>query len=128
MSILDYFKHKTKNEKIKKDTQIFGVLKEVLYEGELSSMDYLLLNHFNKKQYIFPCFFLDSNDALALRNAYTKIKLDGERYLIFQETYNNIFGNGQSPFKIENPKLYYSYNEFVAERKNEMLSSDEVNF
>ena len=120
MSILDYFKHKTNNEKIKKNTQIYGVLKEVLYEGEISAMDFFMINPFNKKEYIFPCFFLKEEDAMALRNAYTSIKSDGERYIVFEETYNNIFGNGQSPFKIENPKLYHSYNEFVTERKNEI--------
>ena len=127
MSILDYFKHKTKNEKIKKNSQIFGVLKEVLYEGEISAIDFLMINPFNTKQYVFPCFFLKEEDAMALRNAYTSIKSDGEIYRVFVEDYNNIFGTGQSPFKIENPKLYHSYNEFVAERKNEIQNNTNCN-
>ena len=123
MSILDYFKHKEDSAKIRKNTKIYGVYKEVLYEGEISDMDYYsmltMLNPFNRKQYVFPCFFLNVNDAMALRNAYTSIKKDGERYLVFEETYNDIFGNGQSPFKIGNPQLYRTYDEFVAERKSE---------
>ncbi len=118
MSLLDYFKHKN-NDKIRKNTMVYGVYKEVLYEGEISSMDYLMLSHFNYKQYVFPCLFLSRDDAMALRNAYTRIKADGERYIVFEETYNNIFGNGQSPFKVESQKLYHSYDEFVAERKIE---------
>ena len=56
MSILDYFKHKN-NDKIRKNTMVYGVYKEVLYEGEISAMDYLMLSPFNRKQYVFPCLF-----------------------------------------------------------------------
>ena len=126
MNILKYFHHKEINNKIRKNTKIYGVMKEVLYEGELSPIDFLLLNPFNKKEYIFPCFFLNPDDALALRNAYTNIKKDGERYMVFEETYNNILGDGQSPFQIENPKLYHSYEEFVTERKSEIQNNNSL--
>ena len=39
MSILNYFKHKN-NDKIRKNTMVYGVYKEVLYDGEISAMDY----------------------------------------------------------------------------------------
>ena len=118
MGILDYFKHKN-NDKIRKNTMVYGVYKEVLYEGKISPIDYLMLSPFNRKEYVFPCLFLSQDDAMTLRNAYTRIKADGERYIVFEETYNNIFGNGQSPFRVGSQKLYHSYDEFVAERKSE---------
>ena len=123
MGILDYFK----KDKIRKSTKVYGVYKEVLYEGEISPMDYLMLSPFNRKQYVFPCFFLSKDDAMTLRNAYTRIKADGERYMVFEETYNNIFGNGQSPFKVGSQKLYHSYDEFVAERKSEYKNNQRNN-
>ncbi|MBO5955134.1 MAG: hypothetical protein J6Q13_04145 [Clostridia bacterium] len=122
-----FLKHDKNKEQIKKNTVIYGVLKEVLYEGKITAIDFLMLNPFKTKQYMFPCFFVKEEDAMALRNAYTNIKSDGERYTVFAETYNNIFGNGQSPFKIENPQLYHSYNEFVAERKNEIQNNTSNN-
>ena len=124
MSLLDYFKNKEDSVKIRKNTKIYGVYKEVLYEGEISDMDYYsMLRSFdrdNRKQYAFPCFFLKEEDALKLRNSYTKIRKDGERYIIFNEIYNNIFGDGQSPFKVRSPELYHSYNEFVSKVKTEI--------
>jgi len=127
MSISDYFKQKNKKNKIRKNTMIYGVYKEVLYEGEISSIDFLMLNPFNKKEYVFPCLFLTANDAMKLRNAYTKIKSDGERYVVFEETYNNIFGSGNSPFKVGEQKLYHSYDEFVTERKSEYINNPRNN-
>ena len=126
MSILDYFKYKN-NDKIRKNTMVYGVYKEVLYDGEISAMDYLMLSPFNRKQYVFPCLFLAENDAMTLRNAYTRIKADGERYIVYAETYNNIFGSGQSPFKVGGQKLYHSYDEFVAERKREYRNNTRNN-
>lgn len=126
MSILDYFKHKN-NDKIRKNTLVYGIYKEVLYEGAISAMDYLMLSPFNRKEYVFPCLFLSQDDAMTLRNAYTRIKADGERYMVFEETYNNIFGNGQSPFKVGSQKLYHSYDEFVAERKSEYRNNQRNN-
>ena len=126
MSILDYFKHKN-NNKIRKNTIVYGVYKEVLYEGEISPMDYLMLSPFNRKQYVFPCLFISQADAMTLRDAYTRIKADGERYIVFEETYNNIFGNGQSPFKVGSQKIYHSYDEFVAERKSEYRNNQSNN-
>lgn len=120
MKIFDYFKQKKNNDKIN-NTMVYGVYKEVLFEGEISPMDYLLLSPFKYKQYVFPCLFLSPNDAMTLRNAYTQIKVDGERYMIFEEKYNNIFGNGQSPFKVGMQKLYHSYDEFVADVKSECV-------
>ncbi len=127
MSILDYFKHKKDNDKITKNTMVYGVYKEVLFEGEISPMDYLMLSPFDRKEYVFPCIFLAYDDAMTLRNAYNRIKVDGERYVVFEETYNNIFGNGQSPFKVGSHKLYHSYDEFVAERKNEYKNNQSNN-
>ncbi len=127
MSILDYFRHKPNNDKIRKNTIVYGVYKEVLYEGKISAMDYLMLSPFKAKQYVFPCLFLSQDDAMALRNAYDRIKADGERYIVYVETYNNIFGSGQSPFKAHNQKLYHSYDEFVAERKREYNNSHNNN-
>ena len=126
MKMLDYFKNKI-NHKRRKNTMVYGVYKEVLYEGEISAMDYLMLNPFNKKEYVFPCLFLSRDDAMTLRNAYTRIQADGERYMVFEETYNNIFGNGQSPFKVGSQKLYHSYDEFVAERKSEYRNNQSNN-
>ena len=128
MSLLDYFKSKKTDNKIRKSTMVYGVYKEVLWEGDISPMDYLMLNPFNRKQYVFPCLFLAEDDAMTLRNAYTRIKAEGERYIVFEETYNNIFGNGQSPFKkAGSQKLYHSYDEFVAERKSEYKNNQSNN-
>ncbi len=125
MNILDYFK----NMQSKKNTTlyVYGVFKEVLYDNKMSAFDYIMTAPFNTKQYIFPCFFLSEDDARALRNAYTKIKSDGERYGVFQETYNNIFGNGKSLFKHKNQKLYSSLDEFVTDVKNEYESNSKDN-
>ena len=114
MSILDYFKQKDNKDKI-----VYGVYKEVKHDDELSPINFLLLNPFNAMEYVFPCFFLNENDAMKLRNEYTQIKEDGERYVVFSELYNNIFGNGQSLFKNEGQKLYDSYDEFIAETRSE---------
>lgn len=126
--LLDKIKgYLTKQDKTRRNTMVYGVYKEVLYEGEISAMDYLMLNPFKRKEYVFPCLFLSENDAMSLRNAYTRIQADGEKYIVYAETYNNIFGNGQSPFRVSGQKLYHSYDEFVAERKSEYKNNPRNN-